>query len=73
MDLSSINLEALPKPIRDMLGKMDPDTLKSMVESMKAEELDALLAGAMGYFNKMSPQDKNTLQEMAKNLFTDKK
>jgi len=64
MDQKSVDLEALPKPVREILDKLDPALIGSILNSMSGEDTDSLVTSAMGYVKQMPTKDKEAIQIM---------
>lgn len=68
MDPKSFDLAALPKPIQEMLAKLDPIALKSLLMSLDGEDIQSMLTGAKGYINNMPDSEREAFQKFIASL-----
>ncbi|HOB34631.1 MAG: hypothetical protein GX090_00175 [Firmicutes bacterium] len=67
-----IDLEAIPKPIRDILAKMDPSALKALLASLPKDKVRPMLAEAMGYVKNMPQKEKEAFKQLLSNFIQGK-
>lgn len=68
MPNKSFDLDAIPKPIKEMLTQMDPAALKSLLASLPKEKVKPMLAEAMGYVRNMPAEEKEALKSLITNF-----
>lgn len=59
-----IDPESIPKSIQEILAKMDPATLKSLLASLPKEKVKPMLSETMGYVKNMPQEEKEALRQL---------
>jgi flagellar motor switch protein FliG len=59
-----VDPESIPKSIQEILSKMDPAALKSLLASLPKEKVKPMLTEAMGYVKNMPQEEKEALRQL---------